>query len=378
MFDLCIIGSGAAGMAAAVSAAKVNKELSIVLLEKMDKPGKKILASGNGKCNLSNLSCEKYSETEDFFRELGLITRHDDQGRVYPYTEEAGAVAGALTEKIRQCGMEMITGCEVLSVTKDSCFQIRTESREYCSRKLLIATGGKSGPQFGSTGDGYRFAKKLGHHVTKLVPVLSAVETEEDISAFSGIRAKGKVSLFFRKKMIFSEEGEIQFTKTGISGICVFNLSRYLLIPEGCSFKDGFRDYDITIDFIPEIRDSELFLKKRLEGGGVNEETLLHYIVRDKIGEDIQKKACGDLKKTAELLKAYPLKPVNVKGWNFAQVTKGGVSLEEINLETMESQICKDLYFAGEVIDFDGPCGGFNLQNAWETGIKAGKGMANG
>ena len=119
-------------------------------------------------------------------------------------------------------------------------------------------------------------------------------------------------------------------------------------------------------------------LKERLTDCNIKEENLLKYIVRDRIASDISRKADGSIEKTAELLKAYPLTPVNVRGWNFAQVTKGGVSLKEINPETMESEICRGLYFAGEVIDFDGPCGGFNLQNAWETGIKAGKGMANG
>lgn len=378
MFDICIIGGGAAGMTAAISAAEENRNLSILVLEKMDKTGRKILASGNGKCNLSNLSCEKYRETESFFNHLGLVTRSDSEGRVYPYTEEAGAVVEALRDRMECCGVVCKTCSEVKSVEKEKDFRIVTEESSYMSRKVLIATGGKSGPQFGSTGDGYRLAKKLGHSVTKLVPVLTAVETEEDLSSLKGIRAKGEVSLEYKGECIFREKGEIQFTEKGISGICVFNLSRYLLIPEGCSFKDGFKDYTIKIDFIPEETDSIAFLENRLQTGNVSKENLLKYIVRQPVARLIQRKAGNSISEQGRLLKAYPLKPVNVRGWNFAQVTKGGVKLDEINMDTMESLICRNLYFAGEVIDSDGPCGGFNLQNAWETGIRAGKGMANG
>ena len=378
MFDLCIIGGGAAGMAAAVTAKKINKNLSILLLEKMEKTGKKILASGNGKCNLSNLSCERYEETEEFFSELGLLTRNDDAGRVYPYTEESAAVSGALMMNMKKNEVCCVTGCEVKSVSKDENFHIMTDKKTYTSRKILIATGGKSGPQFGSTGDGYRFAKSFGHTITKLIPVLTAVETEENISAFAGIRAKGKVSLNFKDKEIFAERGEIQFTKTGISGICVFNLSRYLLIPDGCPFKDGFKDYTIYIDFAPEISDIDAFLQKRSINRNLEGENLLKYIVRDRIADDILYRSDNDICRAGKLLKNYPLHPQKVKGWNFAQVTKGGVNLDEVNMETMESKICRGLFFAGEVLDFDGPCGGYNLQNAWETGIRAGKGMANG
>lgn len=378
MFDICIIGGGASGMAAAVTAAEADSHLNILILEKKEEMGRKIIASGNGRCNLSNLACENYAATEEFFRHIGLPVRSDSDGRVYPYTEESKAVYEALRGKMELLGVNIVTGAEVTAVEKTEnsavpYFHIHTADRKYSAKKVLLATGGKSAPSCGTTGDGFKFARKLGHTVTKLVPVLTAVETAEDIKSFAGIRAKAEVSLKFRNEEIFREAGEVQFTKTGISGICVFNLSRHLLIPPGCSFKDGFKDYEICIDFVPGMDADELLLSREKEG--FKGEETLKFIVRDSIAKDIFKKSEGNTAGMAALLKSYILHPVNVRGWDFAQVTKGGVVCDEIDPDTMESRIVSGLYFSGEVMDFDGPCGGFNLQHAWETGIQAGKGM---
>ena len=378
MFDICIIGGGASGLTAAITAAEARPELNILILEKKDKPGRKIIATGNGKCNLSNVKCSNFKVTEEFFSHLGLPIRTDSEGRAYPYTEESKAVCDALQRRIMELNIDLMTDAEVSSIeTVDDngrkYFHITTGKKKYSAEKVLIATGGKSAPSCGTTGDGFRFARKAGHSVSKLVPVLTAVETGEDMSSFAGIRAKGEVSLKFKGKEIFREGGEIQFTKTGLSGICIFNLSRYLLIPEGSSFKDGFKDYQICIDFIPGT-DGKKLLEEREEAGFRGKESI-RYIVKDSIADDIYEKASGNTEKMAILLKSYTVHPVNVRGWDFAQVTKGGVLLDEINKDTMESEIVPGLFFAGEVTDYDGPCGGFNLQYAWETGIKAGKGM---
>ena len=243
------------------------------------------------------------------------------------------------------------------------------------AKKVLIACGGKAGSQFGTTGDGYRLAKAFGHHVEKPIPVLTAVDVKENMDKLAGIRVKGAVSLSYRDELIFEEKGEIQFTKTGISGICVFNLSRYLLIPEGRTFVDGFDDYEIFIDFFPEKQEVLSLLEQR-EAMGFTEEKLLEYLVRSPIAARIYDLTKGDLAESAALLKAFPLTPKGVKGWDFAQATKGGVSFDDVNRETLESKLVAGLYFAGEVLDFDGPCGGYNLQNAWDNGALVGKEMA--
>lgn len=377
MLDICIVGGGAAGMTAAIHAKEANPALHICIIEKKNQLGKKILASGNGKCNLSNLACEKVEETLTFFRSLGVITRADSEGRLYPYTEEARAVQEALKHRLHQLGVEIRTSAEVLEIQKKEHFILHLQTGEIHAKKVLIACGGKAGPAFGTTGDGYRWAKAFGHKVEKPIPVLTAVDIKEDMTRLAGIRAKAAVSLHYQNEELFRERGEIQFTKTGISGICVFNLSRYLLIPEGRSFADGFDDYQIFIDFFPDMdADTLAELLHQRQALGFDGESMLEYLVRGPIADQIYTSSKGDADTAADLLKAFPLSPKGAKGWDFAQATKGGVSFDEVNLDTMESKLMKDLYFAGEVLDFDGPCGGYNLQNAWETGTIAGKEMA--
>lgn len=363
-------------MAAAISAKETNPRLRVLILEKKNQMGKKILASGNGKCNLSNIRCENYRQTLEFFSRLGLITRTDSAGRIYPYTEEARAVREALDQRIRSLGVEVVLDGEAAVVEKEEDrFSVHLGNRIVSADKLLLACGGKTGPAFGSTGDGFRFARSLGHKVNKPIPVLTAVDVKEDFTRLAGLRAKGAVSLEYNGRRIFREEGEIQFTGTGLSGICVFNLSRFLLLPEGKSLADGFDDYKTYVDFFPDREEVESLLAKRRENG-LEGRKLLQFLVRKPVGDMIFKLSGGDEKKAARFLKAFPCSPKGVKGWDFAQVTKGGVAIEEINMDTMESRLVRGLFFAGEIIDFDGPCGGYNLQNAWETGIKAGKEMA--
>ena len=377
MIDICIIGGGAAGMTAAIHAKEYNPELYVCMIERKNQLGKKILASGNGKCNLSNLNCEKVEQTLHFSQRLGVITRADSEGRLYPYTEEARAVQEALKHRIDTLGVEVRTSAEVLEIEKREHFIVHLKSGTVHAKKVLIACGGKAGPQFGTTGDGYRWAKAFGHKVEKPVPVLTAVDMKEDMGKLAGIRAKAVVSLQFEGREIFQEKGEVQFTKTGISGICVFNLSRFLLIPEGRSLKDGFDDYCIYVDFFPEMSRDELeqmlYQRQML---GFKEEKMLEYLVRGPLASRIFELSKGNLDVMTDLLKAFPLSPKGVKGWDFAQATKGGVNVNEINPDTMESKFVRNLYFAGEVLDFDGPCGGYNLQNAWETGTIAGREMA--
>ena len=195
----------------------------------------------------------------DFFESIGVLTRTDSAGRIYPYTEEARAVQSALVSQIQLLGIRVDTCAEVICVEKQrDGFRISLANRELYAKKVLIACGGKAGPANGSTGDGFRFARAMGHKVEKLIPVLTAVDVKEDTERMDGIRAKAAVSLFFQKRKVFTEAGEVQFTRNGISGICVFNLSRYLLIPKGSSLANGFDDYRIEVDFFPEFESDDL------------------------------------------------------------------------------------------------------------------------
>ena len=391
-YDIVIIGAGASGLAAGITALEKAPGSRVVIIEKKDVPGKKICATGNGRCNLTNTACPGYIETLKFFDRAGVLTRTEEGGRVYPYSGDAKDIRDALVSRFKSLSGEIVTGSPVTEVvpvatgaqvgmsSADSSevngtggYIVRTDRTNFKARMVLIAAGGKASPKLGSTGDGYRFAKSLMHSVTRLAPSLTAVETLEEMSKIAGVRAEGFVTLRENGTEKFGEQGEIQFTKYGLSGICIFNMTRYMDIPEGKSLDNGLEDYTIEIDLLPEMHDAERFLNER-EGLGSG---LLRSVVREPLAEYIIERAgrgagTGEVVRT---LKKLTFSPKRLKGWEFAQVTKGGVPYYEIDPDTMESRIDKGVYFAGEILDYDGPCGGFNLQHAWETGIRAGEAM---
>lgn len=373
MFDICIIGGGAAGLTAAITAKRLNSELNIVILEKKEKVGKKILASGNGKCNISNVNCKGYLEILEFFESVGVITRTDEEGRIYPYSEESKAVVRGLSNQLLKLGISVLTECQVKGIEKKDCYEISYDRKIINARKILIACGGKAAPKLGTTGDGYRWAKEFGHSVSKLAPALTAVKVSEDVKSLKGVREKCRVKLFYMNEVIFQEDGELQFTEDGISGICVFNMTRFMRIPEGKKLENGFEDYRIVIDFLPEINRATDLLKQRrkmdIKG--------LDSLVKEPLGNFIEKIAGEIMENEEKLLKTFYLSPIGLKGWDFAQITKGGVDMNQIHEDTMESKLVTGLYFAGEILNYDGPCGGYNLNFAWKTGMIAGRNMAD-
>ena len=380
MLDICIIGGGAAGLAAAITAGRETTDKSILIIEKKETVGKKLAATGNGKCNLTNTSCENMDSVLEFFDSIGIFTRADEEGRVYPYCSQAKDVVYALNKAAEAAGADIRTGITVEKIvnTADG-FNIKTNKGDFESVKLLIATGGKSAPQFGTSGDGYIFAKQLGHTVTRLAPVLTGIEVMEDLKSVKGVRVKALVKLLKDGQTAEKEYGEVQFNEDGISGICVMNLSRFIKIDEGESFIEGIRRYSVELDLVPEVETEELeiMLQRRIDAGIGNTEDLLISIIPDKLRKYIADKQELGLSELTERLKSMKLSVSGTKGWKVAQCTSGGVTLDEIDAVTMESKLIDGLYFAGEVTDYDGPCGGYNLQYAWETGIKAGKAMAN-
>ena len=380
MLDICIIGGGAAGLAAAITAGRETPDKSILIIEKKETVGKKLAATGNGKCNLTNTSCENMDSVLEFFDSIGIFTRADEEGRVYPYCSQAKDVVYALNKAAEAAGVDIRTGITVEKIVKTADgFNIKTNKGDFESVKLLIATGGKSAPQFGTSGDGYIFAKQLGHTVTRLAPVLTGIEVMEDLKSVKGVRVKALVKLLKDGQTAEKEYGEVQFNEDGISGICVMNLSRFIKIDEGESFIEGIRRYSVELDLVPEVETEELeiMLQRRIDAGIGNTEDLLISIIPDKLRKYIADEQELGLSELTERLKSMKLSVSGTKGWKVAQCTSGGVTLDEIDAVTMESKLIDGLYFAGEVTDYDGPCGGYNLQYAWETGIKAGKAMAN-
>ena len=339
-YDVCIIGGGAAGLAAAAS---FDKRIKACILEKNEIPGRKIMATGGGRCNITNAACKNKDLTLDFFESLGMICFSDDEGRYYPYSNHASDVVKILLDASGSAdtgSTEIITSAAAEKIVSESgSFSVTfrdTKNGRLCTTKasnVLIASGGKAAPQFGTTGDGYSLAKSLGHHISRVFPILTGVECG-DMRDVKGVRAKGRAGLYRNGELLHEESGEIQFTADGLSGICIFNLTPYIKSSGGESFAEALKQSSFGI-------------------------------LTEKLAERV----------SPDMIKDWRLPVLAVKGWKNAQCTAGGVLTDEIDMDTMESKLVNGLYFAGEVTDLQGPCGGFNLQNAWETGIKAAKAL---
>ena len=386
--NVIVIGGGAAGMVCAIAAARRGK--SVTILEKNPAPGKKIYATGNGRCNITNKQCLNTKEVQTFFRSIGLEIFYDDEGRAYPVSRQAADVVFLLERELAALGVEFKGGRPVdwiakIEDDKGRLYEISSGRESFTAGEVVIATGGKAGSKFGTTGDGYALAQSLGHTVCKPIPVLTAIECFGDFTKLKGIRSEAKCTLLKKGETVFTEEGEVQFTDYGLSGICIFNMSRYLLLAEGVSFND----YEISLDLSGDSTDDEIekLIAGRRNIRGLKKVDALRGLVPEELAKYIVEKSlsgCGDLNDSLSGLTEDEIESIcrnyrqlsftvkGAKGWQMAQCTKGGVSLDEINMDTMESALCEGLFFAGEVIDYDGPCGGFNLQNAWETGLKAG------
>ena len=383
-YDLVIIGGGAAGLAAAASFIREanqdeqnGEKTSVCILEKNDTPGRKINATGGGRCNLTNEACPGKDITLDFFRSIGIETWHDSEGRYYPYTNKASDVTKALADAAGaadiRCGFTVKVISRIKPDDGDGYFMITgmdsSDSSEASAmdmifaNRVLIAMGGKAGPQYGTSGDGYTIARTLGHTVTRVFPILTGIECRAEgveFASLKGVRAKGTVILNKDGEPIVRDTGEIQFTEDGISGICVFNLTPHIKADKRENFAEALKRYSVTVDLAPDFTEEQL--KDRDSAFGILTEKLAAVFAGKEVAG----------------INNWELQITGIKGWRDAQATFGGVALDEIDMDTMESRIVPGLYFAGEIIDAQGPCGGFNLQNAWETGIKAAKSIAKG
>lgn len=384
--DVLIIGAGASGLAAAVAAGRTASGKRILLIEKNDGPGKKIYATGNGRCNILNSRCSRAGEIIEFFRGIGLEMREEEEGRMYPMSQQSSDVVFVLEKAAARAGAEIICGAAAEKIEKtDEGFTVTASKAKggkltVHAGKVIIASGGKAGPMYGSTGDGYRLAKSLGHTYGKLVPALTGIETVEDTKELKGTRAGARVTLLRKGQALCEETGTVQFTDYGLSGICIFNLSRYVVLGE----ETAFEDYQLSLDLFPDTEEEELarLLRWRAENvKGIEEAGLLTSLTPRTLADYIEGAAgrgekATDAEQFAGLLKDLRFTAGGMRGWKMAQVTKGGISSAEIDEETMESKVAPGLYFAGEITDYDGPCGGYNLYNAWLTGITAGEAAA--
>lgn len=373
--DIIIIGAGASGLMCGYFLGK--RDLDAVILDKNESAGKKLRATGNGRCNFTNrnMSTECYYGNVDFagkvldqvndskviqmFEEIGILHRERD-GYCYPYGGQAAAVVELLVQGCLEQGVEFRFDTKVTRIVhKDSGYRIYCRNgREYRCRKLVMATGGKACQSLGGDGSGYKLCRSMSHRITKLYPALTGLRAEgREWKMLAGVRMQGAVSLFLDGSFVRSESGEIQIVKDGISGIPVFQLCRQAA--EGLA---SGKNVTAAIDFFPSVSREQL--EQWMTIHGIEK---LAGIVHTKWQKVLRGRAGMSIQETVQLLKRYEVKITDTFGWERAQVTAGGVDADEVVPETMQSRNQEGLYLIGEILDVDGKCGGYNLHFAWST-----------
>ncbi len=405
--NIGIIGGGAAGMMAAITAAR--KGAAVTVLERNDRVGKKILVTGNGKCNLGNyvLSPEEYygssrewigkalerfdtEATVAFFSSLGLLMK-EKNGYIYPACEQAAVVLDVLRFEMTSLGIQVITECKINHVERDTAsgkIKVGDGSREYVFDAVVLSCGSKAAPKTGSDGSGYKLAKQLGHALIPTVPALVQLQCREDyLKAVAGVRADAMVQVYRGKKCVAKERGELQLTEYGISGIPVFQLSRivnYILREE--------KEVRVVIDLLPDYSEeayAELCVGRSLLQNertveefftGMLNKKLMQLFIKQvglKGKQQVEQADKEGIRQVYRLCRAWELHVTGSNPYDNAQVCAGGVDTGELT-ENMESKKVPGVYFAGEIMDVDGKCGGYNLQWAWCSGYLAGKASVEG
>ena len=399
--DVAIVGGGASGLAAAVTVKELLPDADVTVLERLDRVGKKILATGNGRCNLSNadlaeghysgsLDCMRMiggtPSAEEFFRSLGVICTSDAQGRIYPYSNSAATVLNALRLRISELGVNEVCGFELDSFERTGGgYRLRaSDGRSVDCRRVIIAAGGYASQKHGTDGKVMRILKSRGYKCTPVCPAVAPLRVDADeIRGLAGVRAKGEVSAVADGKVLHIERGEIQFTADSLSGICVFDLARF--------FADFGDRLTVTADLAPDMDKRTLtdylfeMRRQRRECGldellsGLFNAKLAVYIVKRatgrKLGERVSTLKNGEIMRIADTIKAMSFRVTGCAPWNSAQVTYGGISAECVN-DSLESATDRGLFLCGEILDVTGDCGGYNLQWAWSSGIWAARSCA--
>lgn len=399
--QVIIIGGGASGLVAAIAAARQGAEVTI--LEHMDRVGKKILSTGNGRCNITNLTMraecyrcgqknfpmrviDKFSvwDTLTFFDEIGIVTKSKN-GYIYPNSEQASSVLDALRMETEHLGVRVITSCQVKRARKvgKGGFLIETDQGDYRGQRLILATGSKAAPVTGSDGSGYELAKSFGHRVILPLPALVQLRCEgKHFKQLAGIRCEAAVQLIADGKTLAGDEGELQLTDYGISGIPTFQISRYASVALAAGSQ-----VSVLVDFLPSksMEETRQFILQRSVQLGYRS-------CGDFLTGVLNKKLAGVLLKLSGISPEIPVSQVKPANWERlirqlkhfeavvtatnsfeqAQICCGGVDTREIRAESLESKLVPGLHLVGELLDVDGICGGYNLQWAWSTGMLAG------
>jgi predicted Rossmann fold flavoprotein len=401
-----VIGGGAAGMVAAITAAR--RGAAVTVLERMPRVGKKLLATGNGRCNFANadLTLQRFHGTDPefagaalaafdleatlaFFRELGIEPRREEGGKIFPRSGQASSVLDVLRHELAHLEVDVRCETEVTAlVPKRLGWEIATRGETFWSDAVVLASGGRASPRLGSNGSGYELVRPLGHRLIPPFPALTRIRvTSPFLKHLKGVKVEGLASLVPQERDSRRAAGEILFTETGLSGPPIFDLSRRA--GERAQSGEGTL---VQLDLCPEITASDLeALLRRRFGGRVDvscELALVGFLNKRLIGPVLKvagipdptrpASALGepDIIALAAVLKGWSFAVTGTDSWADAQITAGGVDVAGVFPETLESRVARGLFFAGEILDIDGDCGGFNLQWAWSSGHCAGSGAA--
>jgi len=395
---MIIIGAGAAGLCAAITSARAGQK--VTLLEQNNKIGKKILVSGNGKCNIDNkyininrfhsqnssfieevLTDYDFDVVKKFFTSIGLELVEGKEGKMFPMSLQASSVVELLEYEAKRAGVKIICDCTVTSIDKNNnTFTLETTQGTKKSTKLLLASGSPAAPQLGGSNSGYAFATKMGHSLIPRHPSLVQLCSEEPwVKACAGVKVAGSAQLYANGEYITEKKGDLLFTNYGISGLAILDLSR-----EVSTRLANFDYCELNLDLMPEISKEKLtnlLLNRVGEGSkkpltlwlqGVIHKKLIHIILEQskckaKTEKELNRK---EINKLIHSIKNLKLSINDTKGFKGAEVATGGINTSEVNPKTMESKIVPNLFFAGEILDVDGDRGGFNFHFAWVTGMR--------
>lgn len=399
--DIIIIGGGASGLFAALLIKSENEKLSVAVLESSDRVGKKLLVTGNGRCNLTNVNltpemyhgsfkyCAEHllkacppQKIIDIFHNFGLPTTIEQGGLVYPRTKQANSVLDILRLNLRNYSVEIYTGSKVNSISYHcGGYQLKTENGDYFAKKVIVATGGKAAPSTGADVSIFEALKKMGHTITPLYPTLCPVTVKSPyLKSLKGLRVKATVSLVKDNRVIKSESGELQFAENALSGICIFNLSRLANTMDNTEISVNLYE-DFSVNDILTLLEKKL---RRLKGINTAEDLLtgmfskmLSLALLKESGilpsSPISELDKNSLKRLAETITDFRFGVLPHNDFSKAQATAGGVLGKEIDMSTMESKLLRGLYIVGEATDCDGDCGGANLQYAFASAYIAAK-----
>ncbi|MCF6465826.1 NAD(P)/FAD-dependent oxidoreductase [Clostridium sp. Cult2] len=403
MPKVLVVGGGAAGMMAAISAR--NQGADVIILERNNRVGRKILATGNGRCNYTNvnLSIENYhgenkkfpysclsqfnvDETINFFEVLGITPAIEEDGKVFPLSFQSSSVLDVLRFELEYLDIEVMTEAYVVDIKNNNNNFILTlkDGREIYGDRVILATGGNAAPNTGSDGNGYVLAQELGHSLIEVFPGLVQLKLEGDLfKQVDGVKFIGTAGLYDKNKLLKEDSGDILFTNYGISGPPILQLSRTALY----YLKKG-KSIQLKVSIIHTRTQEELFdylqyrfgfmPKKTIEIGLIgliNKRLILPILNETAIDKNklIAHLSNEEVRKISAILTDLRFNIIGSKSWDNAQITAGGIVTNEIENSTMESKLVKGLFFAGEIMDIDGDCGGFNLQWAWSSGYVAGR-----